>query len=267
MENTTTPNPMNGSTVHTPPPAAVQTPKSSSNIWKITTVIFVALFLLMTWLYLGTKKPSTEKLTTTQTTETEKPTPTPQTTASPSPAVAAASPKASTIPSTKSTLDTKNWKTYTNTSPKYTIKYPSDWQLDSSKAEFDEENKVMGASLMISKGEYRLDILWPTAYGPSACVFEDQPDFSKEDLGPQMGRCTGKFKQITSVNGKLRRRLLTPSHPDAQALSYWSVYTKEEGSSYYVTVPPIQYMTPGSSNDDPQMEVLDTIVSTFNEAK
>lgn len=164
-------------------------------------------------------------------------------------------------PSPTSASQTESmWKTYNNVEPAYTIKYPNDWRVDSSTAKVDSQT---GGELIISKGEYKLTIAWPVAYGPSGCVFNDQPEYQtfETDPMPQFSLCEGKFVQFTSKSGNVHRRQISPRiNPDGSVV--WSVYTKESNSSYFVTVPPVNYSSP-KSFDEKEITTMDEILSSF----
>lgn len=147
---------------------------------------------------------------------------------------------------------TADWKTYTGKVRNYTIKYPSDWIVDFSTAELPI-NDTNSQELIISKGEYKISILWPSAYGPSICLFDDQ---SKEGAPIVAGNCLGKFVDI----GLGMRRLSKPD--ENMSINRWTVYNKEKSSGYYVTVPPISYLAP-SNYDENVIKIMDVIMSTY----
>lgn len=166
-----------------------------------------------------------------------------------------------TVSSTPTSEPQSMLKTYSNAEPAYTIQYPTDWKVDSSKAKVDPQT---GGELTISKGEYKLTISWPVAYGPSGCIFNDQPEyqtFETDPMPPQFSLCEGKFIQFTSKNGSVRRRQISPrTNPDGSVV--WSVYTKESNSGYFVTVPPVSYSSP-KSFDEEEITTMDEILSSF----
>lgn len=153
------------------------------------------------------------------------------------------------------TVTTNDWKTYSNKILKYTIKYPNDWTIDTSKAELpiSTENSQ---ELNISKGTYKLTILWPSAYGPGICLFDDQ---SRSGAPEMASYCEGKYIELSSNGSKeLHRRLVKPeTFGDHQQ---WEVYTKEK--SYFVTVPIIRFTAPLNFVAD-QVEIMDQILSTY----
>ena len=160
----------------------------------------------------------------------------------------------SPVPST-TTNPTANWKTYNNKVLKYTINYPSDWLIDTSEAELpiSTENSQ---KLVIYKGQYKLTILWPSAYGPGICLFDDQ---SRTGAPEMASYCEGKYVEFTSNNNKeTHRRLVKPeSFSDHQQ---WEVYTKEK--TYFVTVPPIRFTAPLDYITD-QIDLMDQILSSY----
>lgn len=153
-----------------------------------------------------------------------------------------------------------DWKTYTNTNPAYTIKFPTDWVVDSSKALVDPQ---IGGQLVIMKDDYKLTISWPSAYGPSGCIFNDQPEYQtfESDPMPQFSLCEGEFKQFSNEGGNTHRRLVSPTITPSGSIT-WSVYTQEANSNYFVTVPPINYTAP--QNFDKQViDTMDQILSSY----
>lgn len=146
---------------------------------------------------------------------------------------------------------TANWKTYTNTVRGYSIQYPGDWTINTSKAETKPDN-VNGAELDFTKDGYKLTIIWPSAYGPSICIFDDQP---KGDIPEMASLCQGNFKEFSAGT---KRRLIKP-----EVLSdhvQWEIYSKEK--TFFVTVPPTRYTAP-LKYDDGTVLIMDNILSTF----
>ena len=144
------------------------------------------------------------------------------------------------------------WKKYTNIIEKYSIEYPSDWTLDTSKAEI-ENNDPIGAELSIFKGNYKITIMWPSAYGPGICIFDDQ----YRSNAPEMANyCEGSFKDIIQNS---KRRLVKPEVFDNH--TQWEVYTKN--NNYFVTVPPTRYSAP-VQYDENIIGTMDQILSTFS---
>jgi len=160
----------------------------------------------------------------------------------------------------ESSESVSDWNTYTNTSPAYTIQYPADWIVDNSKALVDAQT---GGQLIIMKDNYKLTISWPSAYGPSGCIFNDQPEYQKFDSDPmpQFSLCKGEFKQFDNESGSIHRRLVNPTiTPSGDTI--WSVYTKETNSNYFVAVPPINYTTP-KNYDKELINTMDEILSSY----
>ncbi len=159
-------------------------------------------------------------------------------------------------PATQTTMD--NWQTYTNSTPAYAIQYPTDWTIDTSKA---KQNDETGAQLIIRKGLYALTITWPTGYGPSVCVFSDNPLYGKEKEGP-IGDCVGTFVEFSSTSQVFRRLakpdLIPRENPTSAS---WSIYTKDKSGSF-VTVPPIGYAAP-KIYDENTIRIMDQILSSF----
>ena len=149
---------------------------------------------------------------------------------------------------------TKSWKIYTNNVLKYTIKYPTDWVIDKSEAELPV-NDQNSQKLVISKDEYKLTILWPAAFGPSICLFDDE---SRDGAPEVAGYCEGKFIEIKSNNKDVKRRLENPAVISDH--NQWGVYTKSQG--YFVTLPPTNFEAP-ITYDPEIIKTMDQILSTY----
>jgi hypothetical protein len=153
---------------------------------------------------------------------------------------------------------TSTWNVYKNSNPSYSIRYPLDWTIDTTKAKQNEET---GAQLTIYKDGYKLVIDWPTGFGPGVCVFSDNPLFGKEKEGP-IGDCVGNFIQFNSISQVFRRLekpdLIPPENPTSAS---WGIYTKDKGGNF-VTVPPIQYTAP-INYDEKIVKIMDQILSTY----
>jgi|GEM_PF-889017 len=143
---------------------------------------------------------------------------------------------------------TTSWETYLSETKNYLIKYPPTWNIDTSKAELD-----LDARLTIFKNEYKITILWPSAFGPGICVFDDQDRTNAPDMASY---CEGKYKQFLSNNDQeTHRRLVSPNK-----YLEWPVYTLY--NEHFTTAPPIKYQAP--VNYDPeQIEIMDQIISTY----
>ncbi len=150
---------------------------------------------------------------------------------------------------------TASWNTYTNNVLKYTIKYPTDWIIDKSEAELPV-NDQNSQKLVISKDGYKLTILWPAAFGPSICLFDDE----SRDGAPEMaGYCEGNFIDTKSNNNKdAKRRLENPTVLSDH--NQWTVYTKSQG--YFVTLPPINFEAP-ITYDPEIIKTMDKILSSY----
>lgn len=151
------------------------------------------------------------------------------------------------------------WKTYTNQVLKYTIEYPSDWSIDISEAEVPISDST-SQKLVIYKDQYKLTILWPSAYGPGICLFDDESRVG----APEMASfCEGKFVEFDGKDGKnIYRRLIKPETiGDHQE---WGVYTK--GETYFVTVPPIKFSAPLAYTND-QIDLMDQILASYKSTK
>ncbi len=160
-----------------------------------------------------------------------------------------------TIQMTTSPVQRNNWKTYTNPIRHYSIQYPSTWDIDISKAQTKPESDE-GATLIFTKSGYTLTILWPSAFGPGICIFDDQP----KDGAPEMASyCKGQFVEYSSVSGNTTyRRLITPETLGDHV--QWEVYTKNKDA--FVTVPPTRFTAPVSF-DASVIEEMDQILATL----
>lgn len=155
--------------------------------------------------------------------------------------------------SAQPSADISNWKTYTNNTYHYTIKYPTDWTIDDSKA-----NDNSYAPIRVAKSNYFLEILFLEGFGPSGCYFDDQTPSEN----PMIEYCEGEFVEFD--NG-LKRRLTTPNGIDSGDVQ-WPIYTKEKQSGYFVTVPPTSYIAPVNYESEVIM-VMDKILETFQSTK
>lgn len=146
---------------------------------------------------------------------------------------------------------TAGWKTYTNTVRNYSIQYPSDWTVNTTKAE-TKPTDVNGAELIFTKDGYNLKIVWPSAFGPGICIFDDQP---KGDIPEMASLCQGAFKELS---GGIKRRLVKPEVLTDHV--QWEIYTKEK--NFFVTVPPTRYSAP-LKYDENIINDMDQILSTY----
>lgn len=152
--------------------------------------------------------------------------------------------------------ETAGWETYTNNIRQYSIKYPLDWNIETTKAETNLDD-IHGAELLIFQGKYKIKISWPSGYSPSMCLFDDQD--REQALLEWSTICEGQYKQFNSRdNKKTYRRLINPELFDDYY--QWRVYTKE--NSYYVTVPPTQFVAPPNYQTS-FITTMDQILSTF----
>ncbi len=127
--------------------------------------------------------------------------------------------------------------------------------LDKSEAELPV-NDQNSQRLVISKGQYKVTILWPAAFGPGICLFDDEP----RNGAPEMaGYCEGKFIEIKSNNNKdIKRRIEKPSVTSDHVK--WSIYTKSQG--YFVTLPPTNFEAP-INYDAEMIKTMDQILSSY----
>jgi len=150
----------------------------------------------------------------------------------------------------------KGWKTYTNDNLNFSIEYPEDWLVDFSSTEAGVEGQ-QDHRLAITQEGYKLEILWPIAYGPSMCIFDDQ---SRDGVPEFASFCEGEFEEFTSSDNKTTyRRLGLPSKDYGR--SEWSLYTRNN-DSYFITVPPISYVAPLDYQTS-QIEVMDQMMASF----
>ena len=149
-----------------------------------------------------------------------------------------------------------NWETYTNQLRKYSIKYPPNWNIDISEASLPLDD-IKGAKLVISQGQYKITILWPSAFGPNMCLFDDE----SRDGAPEFASyCEGKF---VSLAKDTHRRLEKPSTLSDHV--EWSVYTKNS-ENYFVTVPPITLSAP-INYDLKTVKIMDQILESYQSIK
>lgn len=181
--------------------------KLKLNYWMVSTIV-LALVLLLGGIYtFGLRsKPLENKQNLTNVTNNSLPTVTPTTTP----------------------LDTvKNWKVYTNPNPKYTIKYPPDWQVDSSKAVITQDNQSL--FLTVAKGDYKFSVNMPSGWGPGVCLFKGDPTFD----GPGGGEVLGDYVEIESPY-YLFRRTVEPRRKDIQkGEASWPICQKERNSKEF----------------------------------
>lgn len=206
-------------------PTAVEGSKSSSHLLPIIFSSLVTIVILVGGYFLFLNKPQ-QAITTNS---------------SPLPSVTAL---ASADP-------ISTWKTYTNNVRKYSIKYPENWVIDSSKAETSTED-LEGAFLNFSNGSYELSIVWPSAFGPQICLFDDESRVGAPEFASY---CEGKFIEIASGS---KRRLEKPEILSDRV--QWSVYSKNK--EYHVTVPPISYSAPVKYNEQ-EIKTMDQILSSY----
>ncbi len=131
--------------------------------------------------------------------------------------------------------------------------YPTDWMLDKSEAELPI-NDQNSQKLIISKGEYKLTILWPSAYGPGICLFDDQSRVGAPEMASY---CEGKYIETKNVLGTITHRRL--ESPDKY--NQFEVYTLDERKNF-VTVPPIRFNVPANF-DKTMILLMDQILLTY----
>ncbi len=152
---------------------------------------------------------------------------------------------------------TPNWKTYTNKAKNYTIKYPTGWAINTTRADMPDSDPL-GSELVISKDSYKITVLWPTAFGPSICLFDDQ---SRKGAPDMASYCEGKYVDIKQDGGKiLSRRLESPRFTDDAAI--WSLYRKDQYGNF-VGVPPTTYESPVKYSPE-EIKQMDEIVGSMS---
>lgn len=184
----------------------------------------------------------------------------------PSSMITVSTPIPTTAPIASST-PTESWKTYQNTPRHYQIQHPSNWKIDTSKAETSPDD-IKGAELTISQGKYSLKIMWPSAFGPGICLFDDQ---SRDGAPETASYCEGKFVEFKNKSGSTHRHLISsksdlPSAGIVYDHAEWEIYTQELNNEYFVTVPPIRYSAP-LQYEQSQIDIMDQILATFTSTK
>lgn len=169
-------------------------------------------------------------------------------------------PTATTTPPLSDT--TKNWKTYTNPNPKYTIKYPSGWQVDSSKAVITQDNQQLFLTIA-GKGDYKFSVYMPSGWGPGVCLFKGDPPFN----GPGGDEVLGDYVEIESPY-YLFRRTVDPRRKDTQkGEASWSICQKERNSTEFnyftnaTVLSILEYKTP-LNYDQKIIQEMDEILRT-----
>jgi hypothetical protein len=169
--------------------------------------------------------------------------------------------------STKPSMDlTADWKTYITKDGVFSFKYPTDWNLvdDSKNVDLYNDGKLQfQQNITISKGEYKFTSYNPLAWGPSACVFPDGPEFEGSFI---------KFDEYTEVKGMIstyrraKRELPTEVKADNQG---WTICSQEMTSETFVTVAwfgTASYQTP-LNYDQNILKIMDQILASLKTLK
>ena len=153
------------------------------------------------------------------------------------------------------------WLTYTNTIHKYTVQYPPDWTIDSSRANNYEDYKeecCLISSLVISKGdtkwELMMDVMVTGFEAPDVCMPKiDSCSFTSEPI-TVMGYSLVKNSSILNSSKKIVEvRISTPGdygHP-----GFGQVGDNDLFDPYYIKY----YVDYYGSEIDKYMETLDRI--------
>lgn len=173
--------------------------------------------------------------------------------------------KVSPIGYTSISKNIPSWKTYRNNFPKYSISYPDNWILQGTNTWRESPDTWHVSDLVITNyyynDSYQINFDWPSAYSPSYCRYEDDPDFMKEDDGHN---CAGEFKQFSGGQGLTFRRLIRPSeHPTKPNTAEWSVLIKEKESKGFASQPVVIGIIAPINYDPAMIEVMDNIIATF----
>lgn len=152
-------------------------------------------------------------------------------------------------------------KGYTNSNPYYSIRYPADWNIDSSDANLTPEKQ--GAILSISKGDVEFQIIArsadssPSRY-PTVCQFPDSN--YKENL-----IVNGDYIEIKSGDNIYRTTDVLPFTGGAVGSGYKTVCFKksnEEKFTNKIGQMNINYKTL-TGFDDKDIEIMNRMLSTF----
>lgn len=180
--------------------------------------------------------------------------------------------KASLIDSSNLTRD---WKTYTNSNPYYSLKYPSDWVINSSDA--DLTSSTQNAILSIMKGEVAFRVISiPLPISkvgiPEICNFSPGL-LSDLETPSDQSRLSSLTQSVEIKSGDYVYRVITPPiHSDLKAPYYFQVCFKNAGESNKFTTRvggrqiEVDYKVP-EKFDDKDVDTMNLILSTLKFTK
>jgi len=151
---------------------------------------------------------------------------------------------------------TSNWKTYTNSN--YSIKYPSQWSINSSKG--IPANEYEGSTVLLTKENHTFKIYIPSAYSPSVCIFKnDTPSLSGET---SYVKFTGDYLELKSTFNTFRRST-NPKTTGNGEEQIFSICQKEKNSNVFTTSN-IHYYVPKNYNTN-LVSQMDEMLKTFED--
>ena len=156
-------------------------------------------------------------------------------------------------------LDTTNWKTYSN--PDYSIEYPHDWSLDSSKA--TPNNEYEGSIVTLSKENHKVEIYIPSASSPSICLFEGDPQYMTGGEASTV-KIAGDYIEVQSSLNTFRRSV-DPKPIDGQTNEKrFIICQKYKDSNFFHTSNNVSFVVPVNYNKDLVSE-MDEILKRFRD--
>ena len=153
------------------------------------------------------------------------------------------------------------WNTYTNSSLRYTLKYPAGWILDSSRAESTGDAQEM-LGLTLTKGKYKIKITMPSGWGPGVCIFSDTQLTQTE--GVSQIDLPGKYVEIKNPKYSLRRS--ATGFSGGNSIKSWTICQKEEDSQFFTnrtSLDIIEYEAPKNYSSATLYE-MDKILETID---
>ncbi len=159
----------------------------------------------------------------------------------------------------------EGWKIYENKRYGYSLKYPSDWMIDTTTAECDDINSCVDASLILEKNNYKFQInIWVGGRGGMVCVFNDSATNSDiKAIGSSFIELGEPF-QIVTVDGVVlrrnKKRLL--GDPSFRVCQVDSVINGKYSYKGYTLGGEILYYTPESVEND-LISILDKITASI----
>ncbi|MFC1622984.1 Gmad2 immunoglobulin-like domain-containing protein [Patescibacteria group bacterium] len=155
------------------------------------------------------------------------------------------------------------WMEYKNSDPKYSVMYPSDWTVDSSKAVLGKSDPYQILKFSIEKDGYKFILTIPSAWGPGVCAF-DGDNLSNFD-GPMAGDFKGSAVEVGVNEGAYKRLDSHIMDMDGKNAT-WSICYKQKGEQYFVSSSAlgfISYEAP-KNYDKKMIGVLDEILKTIS---